>query len=142
MMMMKPTEQFGVHVMIDGYGADPRLLADQPYLLSLLHDLPRELGMHTICDPQLVEVGPMNPKDPGGISGFVMIAESHISFHTFPNRGFVTMDLYTCQVGMDAEWAAKRLKQAFGLTDADVFVQQRGLRYPSQDVFLAADRAA
>jgi S-adenosylmethionine decarboxylase len=142
MMMNSPTEQFGVHVMIDGYGADPQLLADQSYLLSLLHDLPRELGMHTICDPQVVEVGPMNPKDPGGISGFVMIAESHISFHTFPNRGFVTMDLYTCQVGMDADWAANRLKKAFGLTDADVFVQKRGLRYPSHDVFVPADRAA
>jgi S-adenosylmethionine decarboxylase len=128
------TEQFGIHVMIDGYGASPSLLADQSYLLSLLRELPNEMGMHTICEPQLVEVGPMNPKDPGGISGFVMIAESHISFHTFPKRGFVTMDLYTCQASMDTQMIIARLKLAFKLSDADVFIQPRGMRYPTQDI--------
>lgn len=118
-------EQFGVHIMIDGYGAD--------HLRGLLRDLPAEMKMHPICDPQLAEVGPMNAKDPGGLSGFVMIAESHISFHTFPVRGFVTMDLYTCQCGLDRDWAVTRLKSAFGLIDADVFIQERGMRYPAEN---------
>lgn len=131
--MSAATEQFGVHIMIDGYGADHKLLADAHYLRGLLRDLPAEMKMHPICDPQLVEAGPMNPKDPGGLSGFVMIAESHISFHTFPARGFVTMDLYTCQCGLDRDWAVTRLKQAFGLVDADVFIQERGMRYPAQN---------
>ena len=129
-----PTEQFGIHVMLDGYDAPASLLANQDYLRSLLYDLPTELGMHRICEPQLVEVGPMNPKDSGGISGFVMIAESHISFHTFPKRGFVTMDLYTCQAQMDASKIVARLKNAFCLRDADVFIQPRGMRYPSKDI--------
>jgi S-adenosylmethionine decarboxylase len=128
------TEQFGIHVMVDGYSASPALLSDRAYLLSLLYDLPEELGMHRICEPQVVEVGPMNPKDSGGISGFVMIAESHISFHTFPSRGFVTMDLYTCQAHMNGQKLAALLKKAFGLTDADVFIQPRGARYPSMDI--------
>jgi S-adenosylmethionine decarboxylase len=131
---MSRVEQFGVHIMIDGYGADEALLADRNYLRSLLDTLPAEMGMHPICAPQLVEVGPMNPKDPGGLSGFVMIAESHISFHTFPKRGFVTMDLYTCQCGLDRELAVKRLKSAFGLEDADVFIQERGMRYPADNL--------
>jgi S-adenosylmethionine decarboxylase len=130
----RSTEQFGIHIMIDGYDAPEKLLGDRRYLESLLYDLPTEMKMHRICEPQLVEVGPMNPKDPGGISGFVMIAESHISFHTFPERGFVTMDLYTCQTGLDVDWAVSRLKSAFGLNDADVFVQQRGLRYPAENL--------
>lgn len=128
------TEQFGIHVMVDGYGASPALLADRAYLLALLYELPKELGMHRICEPEVVEVGPMNPKDSGGISGFVMIAESHISFHTFPKRGFVTMDLYTCQAQMNGQILAAKLKKAFGLTDADVFIQPRGTRYPSTDI--------
>jgi S-adenosylmethionine decarboxylase len=131
---MSRVEQFGVHIMIDGYGADEALLADADYLRGLLHTLPAEMKMHPICAPQLVEVGPMNPKDPGGLSGFVMIAESHISFHTFPKRGFVTMDLYTCQCGLDRDWAVARLKSAFGLVDADVFIQERGMRYPAENV--------
>ena len=131
---MSRVEQFGVHIMIDGYGADEALLADADYLRGLLDTLPAEMKMHPICAPQLVEVGPMNPKDPGGLSGFVMIAESHISFHTFPKRGFVTMDLYTCQCGLDREWAVARLKSAFGLVDADVFIQERGMRYPAENL--------
>jgi S-adenosylmethionine decarboxylase len=135
------TEQFGMHVMLDGYGASEALLADKEYLTSLLRTLPGELGMHAISPPMVVEVGPLNPKDPGGISGFVMIAESHISFHTFPKRGFVTMDLYTCQADMDSDQIVALLKDRFRLTDADVFVQPRGLRYPSDNV-AAQSRAA
>jgi S-adenosylmethionine decarboxylase len=131
---MSRVEQFGVHIMIDGYGAAPELLSDEAYLMGLLRGLPAEMGMHPICAPQLVKVGPMNPKDPGGLSGFVMIAESHISFHTFPKRGFVTMDLYTCQCGLDRNGAVSRLKSAFALTDADVFIQDRGMRYPAENV--------
>ncbi|MCD5381570.1 MAG: S-adenosylmethionine decarboxylase [Candidatus Pacebacteria bacterium] len=53
--------------------------------------------MFPICEPVVAEAGSNNKKDPGGLSGFVMIAESHVSLHTFPNRGFVTIDVYTCQ---------------------------------------------
>jgi S-adenosylmethionine decarboxylase len=124
------TEQFGLHIMIDGYNAPRQLLSNQVYLWSLLEDLPKLIGMHSIAEPQLVEVGELNPKDPGGLSGFVMIAESHISFHTFPARGFITMDLYTCQSGIDRDWVVDLLKTSFALKDADVFVQERGMRYP------------
>ena len=109
-----------MHIMIDGYGAPARRLSDRRRLLNLLYDLPAEIAMHRICEPQLVEVGPMNPKDPGRFSGFVMITESHISVDTFPQRELVTMDLYTWQNGIDRKWAISRLKSAFALKDADV----------------------
>ena len=131
------TEQFGVHIMIDGYNAPRQLLANRAYLWTLLEDLPKLIGMHSIAEPQLVEVGELNPKDPGGLSGFVMIAESHISFHTFPARGFVTMDLYTCQSGIDHESVIGLLKSSFALKDADVFVQERGMRYPAHNLLAA-----
>jgi S-adenosylmethionine decarboxylase len=131
------TEQFGVHIMIDGYGAPENLLADQDRLSRLLEDLPRRIGMHPIAAPLVVEVGPMNRKDPGGISGFVLIAESHISFHTFPKRGFVSMDVYTCQSDIDRQRIVSLLKGVFELRDADVFIQDRGLRYPSENLSAA-----
>jgi S-adenosylmethionine decarboxylase len=131
------TGQFGLHIMIDGYNAPRQLLSNQVYLWSLLEDLPKLIGMHSIAEPQLVEVGELNPKDPGGLSGFVMIAESHISFHTFPARGFITMDLYTCQSGIDRDWVIDLLKTSFALKDADVFVQERGMRYPVENLAAA-----
>jgi S-adenosylmethionine decarboxylase len=126
--------QFGVHLMLDGYGCDPLRLADRAGLEALLHRLPAELGMHTICAPVVVEVGPLNSKDPGGLSGFVMIAESHLSFHTFPARRFISIDVYTCQNDLDSDGVAARLQAAFGIMDADLHVQKRGLRYPAENL--------
>lgn len=128
------TEQFGVHVMIDGYAASGPFMTDEAALRQLLVDLPQEMGMTPICTPVVVSVGPNCLKDPGGLSGFVMIAESHISFHTFPGRGFVTIDLYTCQTDVDRPATIDRLMRAFHLVDADVYVQERGVRYPAQDL--------
>ncbi len=136
------TEKFGVHIMLDGYGAPFDVLDNEYYLRKLLHDLPKMIGMHAIAAPQLVRVGPLNRKDPGGLNGFVMIAESHISFHTFPARGFVTMDLYTCQGDIDRERVVTLLKHAFRLADADVFIQDRGLRYPAHNRELAEEDIA
>jgi S-adenosylmethionine decarboxylase len=131
---MTGTLQFGVHLMLDGYDADPRLLADAARLSGLLDRLPAEMGMHPIHAPVVVAVGPQNRKDPGGLSGFVMIAESHLSFHTFPARGFVSIDIYTCQNDLDVAGVTARLTAAFGIRNADVHVQPRGLRYPASDL--------
>lgn len=126
--------QFGVHLMLDGYDCDPARLADRAGLAALLAQLPADLGMHPIADPVVVEVGAQNRKDPGGLSGFVMIAESHLSFHTFPARRFISIDIYTCQNDLDCDGVATRLRTAFGIGDADVHVQRRGLRYPAENV--------
>ena len=132
--MTVATGKFGVHLMLDGYGADPARLRERARLTGLLDTLPALLGMHPIAPAQVVEVGPNNRKDPGGLSGFVMIAESHISFHTFPARGFVTIDLYTCCDTLDRKRVVALLTEAFGINSVDVFVQARGLRYPLADV--------
>ena len=128
------TEQFGVHLMFDGYNANQALLADKEHLTNLLTDLPTKMGMNAITDPVVVEVGPLNRKDPGGISGFVLIAESHISYHTFPKRGFVTADVYTCQNDLDTEAFALLLCEVFGTADYDINIVKRGVRYPSDNL--------
>jgi S-adenosylmethionine decarboxylase len=132
---MSNVEQFGVHYMLDGYGADPETLKNIGTLTNILHDVPHSMGMHTICEPVVVEVGPKNRKDPGGVSGFVMIAESHVSFHTFPNRGFVTIDVYTCQDEMDYKRLTKNFVESFGLKDYDETVVKRGTKYPTNNIY-------
>lgn len=128
------TEQFGIHLMLDGYGADLETLKDFDKLKAILSDVPVSMGMHTISEPMVVEVGPKNRKDPGGLSGFVLIAESHISFHTFPKRGFVTIDVYTCQNEMDTDKLVSLFTDMFKLKDSDVYIQKRGLNFPSENI--------
>lgn len=128
------TTQFGVHYMLDGYGAKAAVLSNKELLTNLLSEVPAQMGMHTICEPVVVEVGPMNQKDPGGVSGFVMIAESHLSFHTFPNRGFITIDVYTCQNDLDTSKLTQKFIDIFDFDNYDEKVVARGTKYPTEDI--------
>jgi len=127
-------EQFGIHYMLDGYGASPEILCDAVALRNILDTLPGRMGMHAINEPVVVEVGPKNRKDPGGLSGFVMIAESHISFHTFPKRGFVTIDVYTCQNELDTDKLTREFTEFFKLQDVDEYIKKRGTKYPVENI--------
>ncbi len=133
--MSLKTEQFGIHLMIDGYSVPKEMLEDKVILTEVLYKLPERLNMHIICEPKIVEVGPLNKKDPGGVSGFVLIAESHISFHTFPKRGFISIDIYTCQNELDTEKIISFLEDQLKITDFDYYLQKRGSRYPSDNIF-------
>ena len=125
---------FGIHYMVDGYGAPAENLRDHERLTRILNRLPRRLGLKILHEPLVVEVGPNNKKDSGGLSGFVMIAESHMSFHTFPNRGFVSIDVYTCQDELDTDTLLAGFRETFGFTDQDTHLVKRGERYPASDI--------
>lgn len=126
---------FGVHLMFDGYGCPESILNDINALEALLKRIPHDLEMHPICELVVVSVGPNNRKDPGGLSGFVMIAESHISLHTFPKRGFVTADVYSCQNDLDVDRLVQSFADLLGATSFDKYVQERGKRYPEVDIY-------
>ena len=126
---------FGVHLTIDGYGGDPERLSDPTFIREWLDGLPGRIGMTKIADPLLVEVGELSDKDPGGLSGFVLIAESHISIHTFPMRGFLTADVYTCQNHLEVERILGHFTNAFGLQDLETNLIRRGTRYPRYNVY-------
>jgi len=120
---------FGEHVMIDGYGGDYEKLNNKEFVLECLNELTEELGMKKLSDP-IVKLAPANnKKDPGGWSGFVMIIESHISIHTFPARGFLSADVYTCKNGMDVKFIINYFKTKFDLKGVEDNFIKRGMRY-------------
>jgi S-adenosylmethionine decarboxylase len=128
------TINFGVHLTLDGYGGNPEKLNDKELVLRCLNELPEQLGMHKIFGPEVVSCDALNPKDSGGHSGFVMIAESHISCHTFPYRKFVSIDVYTCKSEMNKDFVVDYFKKAFDLADVEVNFLERGTRFPAQDL--------
>jgi S-adenosylmethionine decarboxylase len=129
------TSHFGEHVTIDGYGGNQELLNNKELVLGSLSDLPAKLGMTTLSEPQVFWAEPNHIKDPGGWSGFVVIAESHISIHTFPKRGFVSIDAYTCKNGMDTDFIVKYFTERFELQDTEVNFLKRGTKYPEGDIY-------
>lgn len=128
------TCRFGWHLTLDGYRGDAERLGDPEVVGAWLDQLPDVLGMDKLIEPCLIEVGARNEKDPGGITGFVVIAQSHLSIHTFPRRRFVSADVFTCQDHLDHEQIRESLIATFKLGDVESHLIARGTRYPLADL--------
>ena len=86
----------GIHLTIDCFGADKDKCSSFEVIEKLLHDLPIMLSMQKICEPKVVDFK-ADTLEESGISGFVMIAESHISIHTYPEKNYFAMDVFSCK---------------------------------------------
>ena len=120
-----------MHLIIEGRDGDARKLQDLALVYDLLDHFPDEIGMTKITPPIVRRYIGTKPED-WGISGFVMIAESHISVHTFPDKGEVSIDVFSCKE-FDGERARDLLREAFALGEVECVVLRRGLEY-SRDV--------
>jgi len=107
---------YGKHLLADFTNGQYAQLADFQGIYQLLETLPAEIGMRLLTTPHVVPADPGNP-DEWGISGFIMIYESHISCHTWPEKGFVSMDVYSCR-DFDEHDVVARLKDHWGSADA------------------------
>ncbi len=64
-----------------------------------------------------------------------MIAESHLSFHTFPARGFVTADIYTCKEYIDTNAVLVELRGVFKFERCETHLVKRGRNYPTENIY-------
>jgi S-adenosylmethionine decarboxylase len=119
---------FGPHLMLDGYGCDRARLEDLDLVYRILDELPGRIRMTKIMPPYVFKYSGVRPED-WGLSGFVLIAESHISIHTFPEKNFVSVDIFSCK-DFDAEFAADYFKTAFGMVKIETNVLDRGTEFP------------
>ena len=126
---------FGEHLTIDGYGGNFEKLNSEDLVLKCLSELPEKVGMKKFAEPSVYHAFPNGKKDPGGWTGFVVVQESHISMHTFPARGFISADVYTCKNGMDKDFIIKYFKDQFELKDVETNFIKRGTRYPKDNIY-------
>ncbi len=124
-------DHFGEHLMIDGYEGNEDLLNDREIVLRCLVELPKMMGMKSLSAPEVYRAESNGGKDPGGWTGFVVIQESHISIHTFPKRGFLSTDVYTCKNGLDTKSIIEYFKNTFVLGNIETNFLKRGLKYSS-----------
>ena len=116
-----------MHLVIDGYGGDVEKMWDQQLVRDFLDQFPSKLAMPPITEPQVLKYTGDNVED-AGVSGFVIIAESHISIHTFPHRQYVNIDIFSCK-SFDYQRALAEAKQLFDLTDVKTWLLDRGLEW-------------
>jgi S-adenosylmethionine decarboxylase len=116
----------GLHLTADLHGcaADVAAMTEPPAL--------RALCLREVAAARLEAVGELFHRfpTPGGVTGVVLLAESHLAVHTWPELRGVTLDVYVCNLGADnsarAEALLERLMAAFSPTETRRQRLQRG----------------
>ncbi|OGJ15055.1 hypothetical protein A2554_02240 [Candidatus Nomurabacteria bacterium RIFOXYD2_FULL_35_12] len=90
--------------------------------------------MKMLSKPMVVSAPGNWSKDPGGWSGVVIIAESHISIHTFPKRRFMSADVYSCRNGLDVQKIVNYFTKTFKLSEVETHFIKRGTSYPAENL--------
>jgi S-adenosylmethionine decarboxylase len=108
----------GMHLLIDMWGADA--LDNESVIREALTQATEA------CGATLLHIHLHQFLESGGISGVAVLAESHISIHTWPERGFAAIDIFMCGA-CDAHRAIPVLKTYFQPRDMRVDEQRRGL---------------
>ena len=103
---------------------DANALDDLQNVESTLIDTARRIGA-TIIGHAFHQFSPQ------GVTGVVIIAESHICIHTWPEHGYAAVDIFTCGDTSRLEEATQHIADAFGSQDRAVVTLQRGQIGPS-----------
>ncbi len=126
--------EFGPHLTIDASNCNVRKLTDVRAVYDILNKLPSFMRMTLMTLPYVVKWKDKWAKTEG-ISGFVMIAESHISIHTFPEENYVFIDVFSCK-NFDTDKAAEFIIKAFEAKKSEKNVVKRGLDFPRKEILV------
>ena len=102
----------GLHLTADLHGCacDPQWLTDAQMLGQACVEAVHTSGLQTVA--QLFHTFPATDHGPGGVTATVLLAESHLCVHTWPEQRAVTLDVYVCNFGGDHSAKAEVLMDA------------------------------
>jgi S-adenosylmethionine decarboxylase len=123
---------FGPHLMLDCRGCNPDKIGDVAYVFNVLNTLPEKIGMTKITQPYVFPYSGLVPEDKG-VTGVVVIAESHLSFHSFTEKDYFFFDLFSCKP-FEVEAAKQFILEAFEVRHAVAHYVERGLDFPRSEI--------
>jgi len=82
-------ETRGQHLLAEYYGCPTSILDDESAIRSLLHRAAEAAGATVVASV-------FHRFAPQGVSGVVVVEESHLSIHTWPEAGYAAVDFFTC----------------------------------------------
>lgn len=110
----------GKHLLLDLKDCDRELLNNLEYLKEALVSAAEKAGAAVLANT-------FRQFEPQGVSGIVVIAESHLSLHTWPEYGYVAVDIFTCGSTVKPEVAAEFLIAALKSKSPSIIEVSRGL---------------
>jgi S-adenosylmethionine decarboxylase len=109
----------GIHIIADFYGVDKDKITYVEQIKPIFEETVRYAGLTKISS----DYYQFKPK---GCSGIVLIAESHLSFHTWPEHELITLDIYTCGDPKQAYLALEFLERSLSPKKTSQMVIERG----------------
>ena len=130
---MNKKSNFGPHLILDLSECDEKRINDLEFIFHFLNSLPDKIGMTKITQPYVFPYSGLVHEDKG-ITGFVVIAESHLSIHTFVEKGYAFVDLFSCKP-FDTAMARDIIIEAFKSKSPEVCMIERGIGFPRNNNF-------
>jgi S-adenosylmethionine decarboxylase len=121
---------YGLHLTLDGYDCHSERLANLDTIYEFLNTCPDLIQMTKIMPPYVFKYHAPVPQD-WGLSGFVLIAESHISIHTYPEKNYLSIDIFSCK-SFDYQQAVAYATELFGIARHEINLLDRGLEFPKE----------
>jgi S-adenosylmethionine decarboxylase proenzyme len=121
----------GRHVLAELYGCSLDLLDDLDAVSEHLRAAAESVGATVVGSA-------FHRYAPQGVSGVLLIAESHVSVHTWPEARYVAVDIFTCG-GLDPRLGIRHLARAFGAESVRMHEVVRGTSKDVSDAVLPAD---
>lgn len=112
------TSPLGQHVIVDLHGCDSQQLDDVQFLLSLFLEAVEVSGA-TVVGTQIKKF------EPQGVSGIILVEESHFAFHTWPENNTICFDYFTCG-SVDPNYAVDFVLRQLSHTSVVYRRQERG----------------
>jgi len=107
-------------VLLELRDCNPEILNNLDFLKRCLLDTAEQIGATVLgeCFRQF---------SPQGVSGVVVISESHLCIHTWPEYGYAAVDVFTCGQAVDPMKAVKPLEEKLESKDSSVVELKRGV---------------
>ena len=113
-------KSLGRHLLAEYYNCDPKILMNIGSIEDVL------VGAAKKCRAHIVDVV-FHTFNPHGISGVVVIQESHLAIHTWPEHSFASVDIFTCGKSIDPWLAYKYILKKLKSKHSTATEMKRGL---------------
>jgi len=123
-MKIKTIHGYGSHLTIDAYECNKDKLNDANLIKSILEELPKLIGMKAISEA-IVKNYKAKEKEESGVTGIILLAESHISIHTYPKKAYAAIDIFSCKE-FDVEKAVSYLNEKLSIGRIEKNIVSRG----------------
>lgn len=113
-------QSLGNHLIVELYECDTDLINNKEYVEKALIEAV-DISGATIVQSVIHEF------NPHGVSGAIVIEESHFTIHTWPEYGYCALDIFTCGTEINYHAALEHLKEVFKTTHLSVNEIKRGI---------------